>query len=51
MGYVKEGDPFPVCTCKTCEAGHLTAGHCVDIDGDYWHDCKATLTARAPGRS
>lgn len=28
--------------CGPCDRGTLTAGHCVDIDGSYWHDCNAT---------
>jgi hypothetical protein len=29
------------CHCHSCESGIITAGHCVDIDGDWGHECKA----------
>lgn len=40
MSYVSLED-LSTCFCKSCENGLLTGGHCVDIDGDYWHNCYA----------
>lgn len=38
--------------CDSCDAGVITPGHCVDIDGDLWHGCVATdaLEIADPGR-
>jgi hypothetical protein len=33
------------CECARCAEGILIAGHCVDIDGDYWHECHAVDAA------
>lgn len=46
MGYVTL-DQLGKCGCARCNTGHLplVAGHCVDIDGDYWHDCAVVRRA------
>lgn len=29
------------CECGSCRTGSLVPGHCINIDGEAWHDCFA----------
>ena len=40
MGYTSD---VGFCNCGDCARGVVTYGHCVDIDGDWWHECPALL--------
>lgn len=33
--------------CPPCDRGDLMPGHCIDIDGYYWHQCFATRLDQA----
>jgi hypothetical protein len=36
---------LPTCDCATCRRSSFTAGHCVDMDGNWLHACPALVRA------